>query len=238
VAGDQPVIHLRGDYLCIVTIGIGEIVRLVAERDPFGLTRGANGITGIDPIVLGPLKLDSSASSYFFIWAVLALVVLALLRLQKSRQGRAWNYIREDEIAAGAMGVDVKQANSLAFVLGAALAASPETSTRPNSRSSRPRLHLHGIHPPLLHRAPGRTRIHPRHGARRGGDRRVPEIFRDAAQYRMLLFGAALAAMMIFKPAGLLPGGVGTRPRGSRYKTVPPALRAPPAGRSPPTWSV
>ena len=201
-----PVIHLRGDYLSIVTIGIGEIVRLVAERDPFGLTRGANGITGIDPIVVGPLKFDTSMSSYFFIWIALGLVIVGLLRLQTSRQGRAWNYIRENEIAAGAMGVDVKQANRLAFVLGAALAGvagnlyaakfqviAPSGFTFMESTLLFCIVLLGG-----LGSIPGTVL---------GAAAIVifPEIFRDAAQYRMLLFGAALAAMMIFKPAGLLP---------------------------------
>lgn len=202
----SPVIHLRGDYLCIVTIGIGEIVRLVAERDPFGLTRGPNGITGIDPLELGPLRLDSSISTYFFIWAVLGLVMAALLRLQKSRRGRAWNYIREDEIAAGAMGVDVKSANRLAFVLGAGLAGvagnlyaakfqviAPSGFTFMESTLLFCIVLLGG-----LGSIPGTVL---------GAAAIVvfPEIFRDAAQYRMLLFGAALAAMMVFKPAGLLP---------------------------------
>ncbi|MFA6505765.1 MAG: branched-chain amino acid ABC transporter ATP-binding protein/permease [Treponemataceae bacterium] len=202
----SPVIHLRGDYLCIVTIGIGEIVRLVAERDPFGLTRGANGITGIDPIIIGSFKFDTSTASYFFIWLALGLVVIALMRLQTSRQGRAWNYIREDEIAAGAMGVDVRSAKRLAFVLGAALAGvagnlyaakfqviSPTGFTFMESTLLFCIVLLGG-----LGSIPG-TVI--------GATVVVvfPEIFRDAAQYRMLLFGAALAAMMIFKPAGMLP---------------------------------
>ncbi|GAB1483652.1 branched-chain amino acid ABC transporter ATP-binding protein/permease [Treponema sp.] len=202
----SPIIHLRGDYLCIVTIGIGEIVRLVAERDPFGLTRGANGITGIGAMALGPFKLDSSVSSYFFIWFTLALVIIALLRLQKSRQGRAWNYIREDEIAAGAMGVDVRSAKRLAFVLGAALAGvagnlyaakfqviAPSGFTFMESTLLFCIVLLGG-----LGSIPGTIL---------GAAAVVifPEVFRDAAQYRMLLFGIALVGMMIFKPAGLLP---------------------------------
>jgi len=222
-----PVIHLKGDYLCIVTIGIGEIVRLLAERDPFGLTRGANGITGIDPVSFGPLKLDTSTASYFFLWAVLALVAVGLLRLQTSRQGRAWNYIREDEIAAGAMGVDVKSAKRLAFVLGAGLAGvagnlyaakfqviAPSGFTFMESTLLFCIVLLGG-----LGSIPG-TVI--------GAAAVVvfPEIFRDAAQYRMLLFGAALAAMMIFKPAGLLPrrrSGLGLPGLGIRLS---PALLA------------
>jgi len=128
------------------------------------------------------------------------------LNLQKSRQGRAWNYIREDEIAAGAMGVDVRSAKRLAFVIGAALAGvagnlyaakfqviAPSGFTFMESTLLFCIVLLGG-----LGSIPGTIL---------GAAAVVifPEIFRDAAQYRMLLFGAALAAMMIFKPAGLLP---------------------------------
>jgi branched-chain amino acid transport system permease protein len=215
-----PVIHLRGDYLCIVTIGIGEVVRLVAERDPMGLTRGANGITGIDAPSIGGFVLDSSISAYFFIWIILAVVVAGLLRLQKSRLGRAWNYIREDETAAGAMGVDVRSAKRLAFVLGAALAGvagnvyaskflviSPSGFTFMESTLLFCIVLLGG-----LGSIPGTVL---------GAAAIVvfPELFRDAAQYRMLLFGAALVAMMIFKPSGLLPrrrSGLGLKGLGIR----------------------
>lgn len=202
----SPVIHLKGDYLCIVTIGIGEIVRLVAERDPFGLTHGANGITGIDAAAIGSIKFDSSTASFYGIWIVLAFTMIGLTRLQTSRQGRAWNYIREDEIAAGAMGVDVRSSKRLAFVLGAGLAGvagnlyaakfqviAPSGFTFMESTLLFCIVLLGG-----LGSIPGTVL---------GAAAVVifPEIFRDAAQYRMLLFGAALAAMMIFKPEGLLP---------------------------------
>ena len=202
----SPVIHLRGDYLCIVTIGIGEIVRLVAERDIFGLTHGANGITGIAPIALGPFKLDTSMGSYFFIWLALGLVIIALLRLQTSRQGRAWNYIREDEIAAGAMGVDVRSAKRLAFVLGAALAGVAGNLYAAKFQVIAP-TGFTFLESTLLFCIVLLGGLGSIPGTVIGAAAVVvfPEIFRDAAQYRMLLFGAALAAMMIFKPAGVLP---------------------------------
>lgn len=222
-----PIIHLKGDYLCIVTIGIGEIVRLLAERDLGGLTNGANGITGIEPIIVGPWRLDLPIASYFWILAILVLVILGLLRLQKSRQGRAWNYIREDEIAASAMGVDTRSAKRLAFVLGAALAGlagnvyaakfqviSPSGFTFMESTLLFCIVLLGG-----LGSIPGTIL----------GAMAVvvfPEIFRGAAQYRLLLFGAALAVMMVFKPAGLLPrrrSGLGISGLGIRLS---PAARA------------
>jgi branched-chain amino acid transport system permease protein len=118
----SPVIHLRGDYLCIVTIGMGEIVRLALINNPFGLTGGPNGVYGIATPSLGFWVLDSSREHYFLVWIVVGLAILALRRLQRSRIGRAWNCIREDEVAAQATGIDVRRHKLLAFVLGAVLA--------------------------------------------------------------------------------------------------------------------
>ena len=134
-----PVIHLKGDYLCIVTIGIGEIVRLSMINNPFGLTGGPNGINGIDtPWHFFPLT--TSRHFYILIWTLIALASFALTRLQRSRAGRAWNYIRDDEVAAEALGVDVRHYKLSAFVLGAALAgiagniyASKQMSVSPES---------------------------------------------------------------------------------------------------------
>ncbi len=202
----SPVIHLKGDYLCIVTIGIGEIVRLVAERDPGGFTRGANGITGIDAAAIGSLRFDSSMASYYGIWIVLAFTMIGLTRLQTSRQGRAWNYIREDEIAAGAMGVDVRSAKRLAFVLGAGLAGVAGNLYAAKFQVIAP-TGFTFMESTLLFCIVLLGGLGSIPGTVLGAAAVVvfPEIFRDAAQYRMLLFGAALAAMMIFKPVGLLP---------------------------------
>jgi branched-chain amino acid transport system permease protein len=201
-----PIIHLRGDYLCIVTIGIGEIVRLVAERDPGGLTRGPNGITGIKNPDFWLFRISGSTAFYYYVAAIIAVVILGLLSLQKSRVGRAWNYIREDETAAEAMGVDVRSYKRLAFVLGAALAGlagnvyaskfmvvSPSTFTFMDSTLLFCIVLLGG-----LGSIPGTIL-----GA--AAVVLFPEFFRDAAKYRMLLFGAALVVMMVFRPSGLMP---------------------------------
>ena len=78
----SPIIHLRGDYLCIVTIGVGEIVRLALINNPFDLTGGPNGIFGIDFPSLGPLRIDSSIGYYYLVWIVGGLSIIALVRLQ------------------------------------------------------------------------------------------------------------------------------------------------------------
>jgi branched-chain amino acid transport system permease protein len=216
----SPVIHLRGDYLCIVTIGIGEIVRQVAERDPGGFTHGPNGITGVPLPNFWLFTVMGSTPFYYYILILIALSVWALLNLQTSRVGRAWNCIREDETAAVAMGIDVRSYKRLAFVLGAGLAGvagnlyackfmivSPSTFTFMDSTLLFCVVLLGG-----LGSIPGTIL-----GA--AAIVLFPEIFRNFAQYRMLLFGVALVAMMALKPAGLLPRkrtGLGISPRAAR----------------------
>ncbi len=202
----SPIIHLRGDYLCIVTIGIGEIVRIAALNNPFGLTNGANGITGIGNPDFGIFTLRDSIHFYYYVWILVGLVILGLINLQKSRVGRAWNFIREDEIAAEANGVDVKHYKLIAFVLGAALAGfagniyaskmmiiSPANYTFMDSTLFFVIVLLGG-----LGSIPGNIL---------GAAIVVifPEIFRQFASYRLLFFGAALMIMMIFRPGGILP---------------------------------
>lgn len=201
----SPVIHLKGDYLCIVTIGIGEIVRLSMINNPFGLTGGPNGINGIDnPVFFFPIL--SSRQFYYFIWIVMGLVTFGLLRLQRSRVGRAWNFIREDEIAAEALGIDVRHYKLGAFILGAALAglagniyASKQMSVSPESFTFMESSLLFCI--VLL----GGLGSIP--GTMLGAlvVTIFPEVFRPFAKYRLMFFGLALLLMMIFKPAGILP---------------------------------
>ena len=208
----SPIIHLRGDYLCIVTIGIGEIVRLTLINNPFGITGGPNGVFGIDFLSFGgPLVIDSSIESYFVIWIIVGLTILGLVNLQHSRIGRAWNCIREDEVAAESTGIDVRYYKLLAFVLGAGLAgvagniyASKLMIVSPESFSFMESCMLFcivliggmGSIPGVLIGAAAISLF--------------PEIFRTFAQYRMLIFGAVMVGMMIFRP-----GGIWTRKRGA-----------------------
>ncbi|MGJ7542859.1 branched-chain amino acid ABC transporter permease [Variovorax sp. LT1R16] len=127
-----PTLRLRGDYLAIVTLGFGEIIRVFLNTldHPYNVTNGPKGLDAIDPVHfwglnLGkPLKLGdytiSSVSLYYYLF--LALVILTVIishRLQFSRVGRAWMAIREDEIAAKAMGINTRNLKLLAFGMGA-----------------------------------------------------------------------------------------------------------------------
>jgi branched-chain amino acid transport system permease protein len=210
----SPIIHLRGDYLCIVTIGMGEIVRLALINNPFSLTGGSNGVVGIDNPSLGSfIVIDTSFEFYWLTWIVVALSIFGLVRLQNSRIGRAWNCIREDEIAAEASGIDVRLYKLLAFVLGAGLAgvagniyASKMMVVSPHSFTFMESALLFCI---VLIGGMGSI---PGVVIGAAAISLFPEVFRGFALYRMLIFGAAMAIMMIFRPGGIWPrkrGGMG-----------------------------
>jgi len=235
----SPIIHLRGDYLCIVTIGIGEIVRITALNNPFNLTNGANGITGIGNPDFGLFTIRTPLHFYYYIWIIVGLVILGLVNLQKSRVGRAWNYIREDEIAAEANGIDVRHYKLIAFVIGTALAAiagnvygsklmiiSPNNFTFMESCLIFVIVLLGG-----LGSIPGNIL---------GAAIVVifPEIFREFASYRLLFFGVALVVMMVFRPGGILPrrrekagfGGLGiSKLPGDENQYLEEVIQDPPA---------
>jgi branched-chain amino acid transport system permease protein len=203
----SPIIHLRGDYLCIVTIGMGEIVRLTLNNNPFGITGGSNGVYGIDFPSFGSIfVVDNSTKFYYYIWLIVGLTIIGLVNLQRSRIGRAWNCIREDEIAAESTGIDVRSYKLLAFVLGAGLAgvagniyATKLMIVSPESFSFMESCMLFcivliggmGSIPGVLIGAAAISLF--------------PEVFRAFAQYRMLIFGVAMVIMMIFRPGGIWP---------------------------------
>src|SRR5690348_9700689 len=127
-----PTLKLRGDYLAIVTLGFGEIVRIFLNNlsQPINITNGPQGVTLIDPFkidglvfsrtdALGPLVFSGPIKYYYLLLVVLLAAIVLNLRLQNSRIGRAWEAIREDEIAARAMGINTRNMKLLAFAMGA-----------------------------------------------------------------------------------------------------------------------
>ncbi|NBT33988.1 MAG: ABC transporter ATP-binding protein [Betaproteobacteria bacterium] len=127
-----PVLRLRGDYLAIVTLGFGEIIRIFLNNlnAPLNITNGPQGLARIDPVRLGPISFAEplsvlgvvipSAQLYYTLFLLLTLLVMLIsIRLEHSRIGRAWMAIREDEIAAKAMGINTRNMKLLAFALGA-----------------------------------------------------------------------------------------------------------------------
>ncbi|MCL2379671.1 MAG: branched-chain amino acid ABC transporter permease [Coriobacteriia bacterium] len=133
-----PVMRLRGDYLAIVTLGFGEIVRITIQNNPFGLTNGMLGLPNRGETIPAPPFLDWLRETvywsindlnfhfmvtrnvywYYVILLVLILAVIVIRRQDHSRLGRSWAAMREDEVAATAMGVNVTKAKTWAFVLG------------------------------------------------------------------------------------------------------------------------
>jgi branched-chain amino acid transport system permease protein len=127
-----PTLRLRGDYLAIVTLGFGEIVRIFMNNldRPVNITNGPQGIIGVAPAKFGSFDLSQTHSlfglqfpavyQYYYLFVLCALLVIFVCtRLQHSRIGRAWGAIREDEIAAKAMGINTRNIKLLAFAMGA-----------------------------------------------------------------------------------------------------------------------
>jgi branched-chain amino acid transport system permease protein len=127
-----PTLRLRGDYLAIVTLGFGEIVRIFMNNldRPLNITNGPQGITGVAPLQVAGFNLAqphtvfgftfTSVYMYYYVFVICALLVIwVCTRLQHSRIGRAWAAIREDEIAAKAMGINTRNVKLLAFAMGA-----------------------------------------------------------------------------------------------------------------------
>lgn len=124
IALGVPVLRLRGDYLAIVTLGFGEIINVLAKNmdTPVNITNGAKGISGISYPSLFGVKLDTNTSFYFLGLVIVILTLVAVSRLEQSRVGRAWAAMREDDIAARAMGVPLVKMKLLAFATGASFA--------------------------------------------------------------------------------------------------------------------
>jgi len=202
-----PVLGMRGDYLAIVTLGFGEIIRIVALSDwlkPF--IGGSNGITRIPRPDIGPLSFSSPGSLYYLIVIGCLLAAFVAVRVKDSRLGRAWMALREDEDVAQAMGIDLVRTKLLAFATGAAFSglsgaffATMIGSIYPHSFTL-----MISINALCVIIVGGMGSIP---GVLLGAAALVglPEILREFSEYRLLLFGAALVLMMLTRPEGLVP---------------------------------
>ena len=204
----SPTLRLRGDYLAIVTLGFGEIIRITAVNvDWLGASRGVKNIPKPEPI--GPLNFSSVLDSKPFYWALLAVIILViylLRRLDRSRVGRAWEAIREDEDAAELMGVETLKYKLWAFAIGAGIGglggvlfASKQGFISPDNFPLT--LSVMFIAIVVL----GGSGNIP--GVILGAIAiaYIPERLRGFSEYRVLAFGAALVIMMNLRPEGLLP---------------------------------
>ncbi len=236
-----PTLKLRGDYLAIVTLGFGEIVRIFMNNldSPINITNGPQGINRIDDFSVGSFvfgrsqeifgfRITGPEKYYYLLLLFTIIIVIVCVRLQNSRIGRAWEAVREDEIAAKAMGINTRNIKLLAFTMGAsfggvagAMFASMQGFVSPESFSLTESIMvlcmvvlggmgnipgvilgavLLSVFPEFL-----RAIVVPIQQAAFG------DVILDPEGIRMLLFGFALVLVMIFRPAGLWPSAVRRR---------------------------
>lgn len=236
-----PTLKLRGDYLAIVTLGFGEIVRIFMNNldAPVNITNGPQGINRIDTFQVGGflfgrsqeilgVRVTGPEKYYYLLLVITMVIVIICARLQNSRIGRAWEAVREDEIAAKAMGINTRNIKLLAFSMGACFGGiagcmfasmqgfvSPESFSLTESITVLCMVVLGGMgHIPgvilgalLLSVFPEvlRAVVVPLQQTMFG------EVILDPEAIRMLMFGFALVLVMIFRPEGLWPSAVRRR---------------------------
>ena len=204
-----PVLRLRGDYLAIVTLGFGEIVRLTLQNWT-SLTGGPRGVSDIPRPGFFGMSMDITASTTYIYYLVLVAVVITIIvisRLKNSRVGLALQALREDEIACEAMGVDITRVKLSAFALGSCWAGfagvifaakttyiNPSSFTFMESAMILSMVVLGGMGSIVGVVIAALILI------------LAPEYLRAFSDYRMLLFGAIMVIMMLFRPQGLISG--------------------------------
>jgi branched-chain amino acid transport system permease protein len=202
-----PVLRMRGDYLAIVTLGFGEIIRILSKSDVLtGFTGGPRGVRAVAGPSLFGLDLSSAMSFMFLIMLGIVLVAFVTNRLQHSRVGRAWMAMREDEDVAEAMGIHTLKYKLLAFAIGAAFAGLGGAIFASRNRFTGPEdfTLMVSINVLCLVIIGGMGSIP---GVIVGALvlKGLPEVLRELDDYRMLVFGALLIFMMIVRPEGLWP---------------------------------
>ena len=207
-----PTLRLRGDYLAIVTMGFGEIIRIIS-RNANGLTNGPNGVTNV-PTPPGP-KTASGApffnpiDGYRWYWlclAILLVLIWLVRRLENSRVGRSWLAIREDEDAAAIMGVPAFKFKLWAFAIGAALGATAGLLFGSKQQFVEPggfQLNLSFLFVAMVVIGGSGNMV----GALFGAFliTYLPERFRGLSDARPFCFGVALVLVMVLRPQGLIP---------------------------------
>ena len=248
-----PTLKLRGDYLAIVTLGFGEIIRIFLNNlnAPVNITNGPQGISAIDPVHFGSVSLARPIDlglftmpplvSYYYLFLVAALLIIAIaLRLERSRVGRAWAAIREDEVAARACGINTRNVKLLAFAMGATFGGvagglfagfqqfvSPESFGLLESVMVLCMVVLGGMGhiPGVIFGALLLTLLPEffRHIAGPVQQSLFGSVYVDPESLRMLLFGLSLVLVMRYRPSGLWPSPQRRREIDDVQKTDAPA---------------
>lgn len=199
-----PTLRLRSDYLAIVTLGFGEIVRVSALN--LAVTGGPQGIFGIPRPTLFGYRINQPRDFYYLLLALVVLTVIAVSRLAHSRIGRALAFVREDEAAASAVGINPVAIKLTAYMAGALLGglAGSFYAVKMSAIASETFTFVQSVMILLAVVLGGMSSLP---GVMIGAALIVilPEALRDFARWRMLLFGLALIPMMIFRPQGIWP---------------------------------
>jgi branched-chain amino acid transport system permease protein len=225
----SPTLRLRGDYLAIVTLGFGEIVQDVLKNLD-GITKGTQGINPLPPPNFFGAALNVSVYQpwYYLFLAVVVLVVIAVRNLERSRLGRQWVAIREDELAASCMGINPTRAKLVAFAITAAIcgvagvlyASKLETTAEPTSYDFNVSITVLSI---LIVGGTGSIRgvlmgaaiimgfdialKKITEGLQQAGITGTGNVIMTPSNWKYLLFGLALVLMMRFRPEGIFPSG-------------------------------
>ena len=208
-----PIVHLRGDYLLVVTIGFNLVLVKVLQNNLGGVTGGPNGIFGLDSLSLFGINLASQVAVYYFAFLVLLATLWVMRNLEKSKPGRALHYLREDQLAAESIGINTRIYKIFAFGLGAGIAGLAGTVYATQYAAVSPEA-FEFIQSVLF------VRIVLVGGSSIPGILLgvfvmfvLPEIFREFATWRFFIFGFAMIAAMILRPRGIWPATFGKIPK-------------------------
>ena len=199
-----PTLRLRSDYLAVVTLGFGEITKIVARN--LQITGGASGLVGIKRPVIFGMVINTPNQFYYLFFVLVIVAVVVAYRLHHSRIGRAWKYIREDEDAAEAMGINTLKVKLLAYMTGGVYGGVAGCFFAAKMTSISPETFLFTQSAMILLAVVlgGMGKIP---GVLLGAAFLVlfPEVFRGYGEFRMLIFGILLIIVMLFRPQGLWP---------------------------------
>jgi len=199
-----PTLRLRSDYLAVVTLGFGEIIQNVVNN--LNQTGGPEGIYGIPPLSVAGLSVTSTAGYYYVFLVLVVCFAVVSVRVRRSRLGRAWLAIREDEDTAQAMGIKVRRYKLYAYMAGSVFGSLTGSFYAPAFIAIAPP--SFGFNESLLVvMAVSIGGMGSVWGALLGAGVVVafPEIFRQFAQARLLVFGLVLVLVMVLRPQGVWP---------------------------------
>lgn len=201
-----PIVKLRGDYLLVATIGFNEIFRMAMVNNVGGITGGPDGIFGIGVPSLFGYPIMSQGGMYLINWVLLGVVLVLMNNLDKSRLGRVFRYLKEDELAATTLGVNARYYKILAFALGAGIAGAAGTLFASQLATVSPSafLFMESVTLFAIVIVGGQASIP---GVLLGTVLMfvVPQVFRELAEYRYLVFGLAMIVVMVLRPQGIWP---------------------------------